>query len=220
MILVLLFSRLNQSFRPIHVVGGQFLGIGALVLISLSGQLGRSLLPESWIGMLGLIPISLGLSQLQEAMTTTQTVASAEADPSDQDSAERGLGLAGLLSVASITMANGSDNIGVYLPMFASDRRDELVITLVIFALLTALWCLLGWWLTRWPLLADLLQRQGEGWLPAMLLVLGGFVLYHCHTLQEPALAVITLTALVLLAASRYHQFQAHLRQRTIAGCQ
>lgn len=48
-ILMLFFSRLDQSFRAWHVVCGQFIGITVLVLVSLLSLLGRFAVPEGWI---------------------------------------------------------------------------------------------------------------------------------------------------------------------------
>lgn len=70
-LLVLLFSRLDRGLSAAHVVSGQFLGIAALVLVSLSGYLSRSALPESLLGLLGLLPISLGTTQLIQRFEAT-----------------------------------------------------------------------------------------------------------------------------------------------------
>ncbi len=56
-ILMLFFAQLNTTFRPKHIVIGQYLGFIALILISLPGFFGGLILPRYWIGLLGLIPI-------------------------------------------------------------------------------------------------------------------------------------------------------------------
>lgn len=212
-LLVLLFSRLNSHLKLGHVVSGQFLGISALVLVSLSGYLSRSVLPESWLGLLGLLPISLGSAQLiqrfQAGFVDTQN------DFSDQLPA---LPLAGMLGVAGLTIANGSDNIGVYLPLFASDSASEIGITLLVFAVLTACWCQLAWWLTRAPFVATVLQRYGEALLPAVLIALGGVILHNSGTLQDQTLACIALISLIIIVASMAHQIQLLIDHRSVAG--
>ena len=40
-----------------HIVVGQYLGFALLVVLSLPGFLGGLLLPRSWIGLLGVVPI-------------------------------------------------------------------------------------------------------------------------------------------------------------------
>lgn len=44
-----------------HIVIGQYLGIGALTTISIIGALGVSLIPHEYVGLLGLVPIYLGI---------------------------------------------------------------------------------------------------------------------------------------------------------------
>lgn len=212
-ILMLLFSRLDNQFKARHVVSGQFLGIAALVFVSLAGLACRSTLPLSWIGLLGLLPISLGVSQLMEHL---------EAPTGDEgQTAERSaatVDLAGVAGVASITLANGSDNIGVYMPMFASAAPIQLITILAVFALLTGLWCLLAWWLIRAPGVAAWLQCHGQTLMPAVLIGIGAEILRSNHTLGQPALAVLTLACLAVMVGTLGRQLQEQLRQRPIDG--
>ena len=59
-VLMLFFS--NPKFRMRQVVIGQYLGIGLLVVISTIGSLIALVVPQYIIGLLGLIPISIGSS--------------------------------------------------------------------------------------------------------------------------------------------------------------
>lgn len=217
-ILMLLFARAADRGHTIQVVSGQFLGIAALVTISLSGLLCRATLPEAWIGLLGLLPISLGLWQLGERLRGQLARESTESQALTPHLAP--LELAGVLGAASLTMANGSDNIGVYMPMFASRSREELLITLVVFALLTGLWCLAAWGLTRAPDLALPLRQLGDAVLPAVLIGIGGLILQRSHTLQNPALAALTLLLLAWMVTELSRTLQLLLRHRPLAGVQ
>src|SRR4051812_38665187 len=60
-ILMLFFSQANKEFHLWHIVAGQFLGFTALVLISLLGFFGGLIISRAWIGLLGLVPIILGV---------------------------------------------------------------------------------------------------------------------------------------------------------------
>ena len=55
-ILMLFFSQTSEAFRNWHVVVGQYLGFAALVALSILGSLGVLIVPEEWIGLLGLVP--------------------------------------------------------------------------------------------------------------------------------------------------------------------
>ena len=212
-LLTLLFSRLDRQFKAFHVVSGQFLGIATLVLFSLMGFGGRSLLPESWLGLLGLLPISLGFSQLLQRLDPAAKAETAVPSPTVPL-----IGLSGIIGVASLTIANGSDNIGVYLPLFASNSPSELTVTLGIFAVLTALWCLIAWLLSRAPGLSSLLQRYGDALLPPVLIAVGALILRQCRTLQDPVLALLVLGCLAVMVLALVRQLQALLKPCILAG--
>ena len=62
LILLLFFG--DRRYRIRHVFAGQVLGIGLLVLISLLGALLALAVPDRWVGLLGLLPVILGLRAL------------------------------------------------------------------------------------------------------------------------------------------------------------
>lgn len=176
-VLTLLFSRLPHRGRALPLMVGQVLGFSLLVLISLLGVFGRQTLPHGGLALLGLLPIALGVRRWQQAGGL------AIAPPAAMDDNPSGSGLTGagplaeLLGMAGLTLANGSDNIGVYLPLFAQADRATVTVTLVTFAAALALWMALAWSLTRAPALAPLLQRYGSALVPAVLIGLGLLIL-------------------------------------------
>lgn len=176
-VLTLLFSRLPHRGRALPLMVGQVLGFSLLVLISLLGVFGRQTLPHGGLALLGLLPITLGVRRWQQAGGL------AIAPPPAMDDSPNGSGLTGagplaeLLGMAGLTLANGSDNIGVYLPLFAQADRATVTVTLVTFAAALALWMGLAWSLTRAPALAPLLQRYGSALVPAVLIGLGLLIL-------------------------------------------
>lgn len=189
LLLLLFFSQISQRRGALAIVAGQYLGLGLLVLVSLSGQLGRSFLPGPWLGLLGLLPISLAVSRWLEA---------GQSDRAESDTATPA---AGALAVAALTLANGSDNIGVYLPLFARADAGQALLTLGVFAVMVALWCVLAWWLVQAPGLGDLLRRQGPRLMPAVLVALGLYLLIDAHTFAHRGLALLALLALAAMAA-------------------
>lgn len=189
LLLLLFFSQISQRRDALAIVAGQYLGIGLLVLVSLSGQLGRSFLPGPWLGLLGLLPISLAVSRWLDT------------DPNGGAESDTATPAAGALAVAALTLANGSDNIGVYLPLFARANAGQALLTLGVFAVMIGLWCLLAWWLVQAPGLGDLLRRHGPRLMPAVLVALGLVLLIEAHTFAHRGLALLALLALAAMAA-------------------
>ncbi|WP_341738221.1 cadmium resistance transporter [Microcoleus sp. CAWBG640] len=137
-ILLLFFSQVNAAFRRRHIIAGQYLGFAALVFASLPGFFGRLIFPPEWIGMLGILPIAIGIGRLLNADTDDSEEAEAQ---QSEPSAFSSFLSPQTYSVAAVTVANGSDNISIYVPLFASTTLENLVVILAVFFTLVGVWC-------------------------------------------------------------------------------
>jgi cadmium resistance protein CadD (predicted permease) len=95
-------------------------------------------------------------------------------------------------------MANGSDNIGIYVPLFASSSFESLVGILGIFFVLVGVWCYAAYKLTHQKAIAQLLSRHGSTFVPFVLIGLGVFIVLESQALTPLALGLscLCLTAL------------------------
>jgi cadmium resistance transport/sequestration family protein len=201
-ILTLLFSQVNTTFRRRHIVAGQYLGFTALVVASLFGFFCGLIIPEQWIGLLGLVPMAIGINQLFNNDSSPNSV------DGEKQSAVPAM-LKSFLApqtygVAAITFANGGDNIGIYLPLFANSDLGHLGIILIIFFVLVGLWCYLTYNLTRQPLLAEFLLRHGNTFVPFILIGLGSFLILDSHALSLPFLIILGLSFFILFFFKQY----------------
>ncbi|HEY9620315.1 MAG TPA: cadmium resistance transporter [Crinalium sp.] len=187
-VLMLFFSQVNPTFRPKHIVAGQYLGFLGLILASLPGFIGGLLIPKEWIGLLGLLPIAIGIQQLIKREPDDDDIQTVSSELSAPMANRSGLSrLATLLtpqtySVAAVTIANGGDNIGIYVPLFASFELPMLGITLVVFFVLIAVWCGIAYRLARFPAIARVLSHYGHAIVPFVLIALGLFILIESKT--------------------------------------
>ena len=177
-ILMFFFSQTDASFRRRHIVAGQYLGFAALVAISLLGFFGSFILPTAWIGLLGLLPIAMGVKKL---FHRDGNPGPPELDKARNDSSKLSM-LSGLFSrqtlgVAAVTFANGGDNIGIYTPLFANSNFFRLGIFLFIFFLLVSVWCYASFIFSRHPLVAKVFSRYGRLIVPFVLAGLGFYIL-------------------------------------------
>lgn len=157
--------------RPWHIVAGQYLGIGALVAAAVVVAAGLLVVPDPWTGLLGLLPIGLGVRALL-----------AHAD-SDEPPAVVG----GLLGVAGVTIANGSDNIAVYVPVFRSLDPATGLVWLLVFAALVALWCATAALLGGHPRVVRLAGRAGHWLVPTVFIGIGVVILVSSGVLTRLA---------------------------------
>jgi len=170
--LVLLLFFGDRRFRARHVFLGQALGIGLLVLISLAGALLALAVPERLVGLLGLLPVALGIRQLIAQRRGEDDEA---ADAPGRVRGETGWQRAA--AVAGVTLANGGDNIGVYVPLFAARSPLQVVLILIVFAVMLVAWTFGGFYLARRSVVAARLQRVNERLMPWVLIGLGVVIL-------------------------------------------
>ena len=160
-LLALWFSQARPGFGAPHIVAGQLLGFSALVALSLAGFAAGFFIAREWLGLLGLLPIALGIRAWRAR----------------DDGAAREARSAGTLGVAAVTFANGGDNIGVYAPLFATLDAAGLAATLAVFYALLLAWCAAGARLARQRQVAAMLARHGHRVVPVVLVALGVVIL-------------------------------------------
>lgn len=166
----LFFAQADTQHKIRSVIIGKYFGMGTLVLLSLLGAYGLQFVPQQYIGLLGLIPIVLGVRELIKAQRAKRV--SAKEKLENQSEPSRGMAL----NVALVTMANGADNIGVYIPLFASYSVVQMLAVVAIFALMIALWCVLGKKLADMPLLRSFLLKYKHIIVPAVFIFLGIYI--------------------------------------------
>lgn len=184
-ILLLFFAQVDANFRRRHIVVGQYLGFTLLILASLPGFFGGLVVPREWIGLLGLLPIAIGLKQLLNRQADTEDVQTATSEfASSSTLKSKKSFLSSIFSpqtykVAAVTVANGGDNISIYIPIFAGSTLNRLGVILGVFFLMVGVWCAVAFSLTRHPAIARVLSRYGHAVVPYVLIALGLFILYE-----------------------------------------
>jgi cadmium resistance protein CadD (predicted permease) len=204
-ILMLLFAAVSKPGSPANlarremrrqdIYSGQYLGFIALVLASLPGFIGGQILPRSWIGWLGLVPIALGLKALWDNRGDSSEAESIQAQ-SIQALPPKALAAMlqrfgarvwfnprwltpQTLGIAALTVANGADNISIYLALFASCTSLQLSLTLAVFLPMVWVWCRGAEYLVTHRALGSLLNRYGSALMPWVLIALGGSIIWE-----------------------------------------
>lgn len=168
----------NPRMRRRSVVIGQFLGIGALVGVSVLGATLALVVPEGWVSLLGFVPLTLGIRQLLALRRSSNGGAPSveERDVQSQEAVTEQSPHSQVRTVAGVTIANGADNIGVYIPLFAA-TGGSISIYVIVFAIMTAVWCALGVAIVNNRVFGEPLKRYGHIVLPIVLIVLGLYIL-------------------------------------------
>jgi cadmium resistance protein CadD (predicted permease) len=171
-LVVLLGFFSDPRFTARQVVTGQIVGIAALTAASLACSIATLALPAAYVGLLGFAPLALGLWKLVQLRRAES--ADSPSEPSRTN----------VLAVAAVTIANGGDNIAVYVPLFATRRPWEMALLGGTFLGMTVLWCAIAHRLVHHPALGKPIRRYGQVLLPIVLILLGAIILVESGALR------------------------------------
>lgn len=166
----------DRRIRRRAIVAGQFLGIGALVLASALAALLALAVPQGWTALLGLVPLAMGLRSLVGLRRDVPEDEDRAGSPASRPGLDERPPYGQMLAVAAVTVANGGDNLGVYVPLFASTPA-AIPAYAVVFGLMTALLCVSGYLAANNRLLGASIRRYGHVALPLVLIAVGGYIL-------------------------------------------
>ncbi len=164
-VLTVFFLAARSTGKPARrqVWIGQYAGIAGLVAVSAVAAAGLTIVPDRWVGLLGLIPFALGVRSL---VATIRSRGEGAAAP-----------VAGnAIAVAGVSIANGADNISVYTPLFRTIGLSGTVLTVAVFAVLVAVWCLAGSWLASHRRVIAVIERYGHRIVPAVFMLIGAVI--------------------------------------------
>jgi len=151
-----------------NIALGQYLGFTAILAVAVAAAFGATFLPDAAVPYLGLLPLALGIKAAVQAWKHRHDT--------DEERSE-GNGGPKPLAVAAVTFANGGDNIGVYVPVFATAGVGGTAVHVVVFLVLVAVWVAAGKYFATRPAIAKALSRWGHVLLPVVLVGIGLLIL-------------------------------------------
>jgi cadmium resistance protein CadD (predicted permease) len=163
-------SRAGGRPRRWEIWAGQYAGFAVLAGLSVAAGRGLALVPGRWLWLLALFPLGVGIVSLAAAIRSVR-----RGEPPRSPSA------GGLLGVAALTIVNGADNLAAYTPFFAATGSAQVAVTLAVFAVGVAVWCLAGSLLTRQARVTAALSRYGHWILPVAFILIALYVLYQTN---------------------------------------
>ena len=169
-IFVLLGFFADPTYRAWSIVLGQYLGILVLVALSVVAAFIAFAVPVPYVGFLGVAPMLIGARQLRN-LTADKKRAEAELERHPAG------GRTQVLSVMLVVMANGGDNIGVYVPVFAGRSWSEIAVIVAVFALMAGIWLFFAHWMVNHRRFGAPIRRYGVRLVPFILIALGLLVL-------------------------------------------
>lgn len=169
-ILMLFFAKRKSRKDIINIYLGQFLGSGSLILLSLLFAFVLNYIPSKEIlGLLGLIPIFLGLKVLLLGDSDGEAIAK-EGLLKDNKNL--------IFLVAMITFAScGADNIGVFVPYFTTLNLANLIVALLTFLVMIYLLVFSAQKLAQVSSVGETLEKYSRWFIAVVYLGLGIYIL-------------------------------------------
>ena len=169
-ILMLFFAKRKSRKDIINIYLGQFLGSVSLIFLSLLFAFVLNYIPSKEIlGLLGLIPIFLGLKVLLLGDSDGEAIAK---DGLRKDNKNL------IFLVAMITFAScGADNIGVFVPYFITLNLANLIVALLTFLVMIYLLVFSAQKLAQVPSVGETLEKYSRWFIAVVYLGLGMYIL-------------------------------------------
>ena len=169
-ILMLFFAKRKSRKDIINIYLGQFLGSVSLILLSLLFAFVLNYIPSKEIlGLLGLIPIFLGLKVLLLGDSDGEAIAKEGLRKDNKNL---------IFLVAMITFAScGADNIGVFVPYFTTLNLANLIVTLLTFLVMIYLLVFSAQKLAQVPSVGETLEKYSRWFIAVVYLGLGIYIL-------------------------------------------
>lgn len=178
-VLIILFAQLSQNKQKWHIYAGQYLGTGLLVGVSLVAAYVVNFVPEAWmVGLLGLIPIYLGIR--------FAIVGEGEEEEEEEiiERLEQSKANQLFWTVTLLTIASGGDNLGIYIPYFASLDWAQTLVALLVFAICIIIFCELSRVLSSIPLISETIEKYKRIIVPLVFIPLGLYIMYESGTIE------------------------------------
>ncbi|HFI0568819.1 TPA: cadmium resistance transporter [Streptococcus suis] len=168
LILFLLFSQAKKPGEKCTIYFGQLLASFILILLSsILSQVANVFLADWILGLLGFVPILLGVRILFENEEETEI-------PDSK---------IGLLSVIFISLASGVDNLGIFTPYFTTLSTLETLLTAGLILLETVAICYLAEKFGSLHSISEFIEKYEKMILPTIFIILGIYILFEFGTM-------------------------------------
>jgi len=205
-LLLVYFARAKsyKNMTSFNVYLGQFIGFTIICLLSMLGMVLGFFISKKYLALLGFIPLFIGLKEIYSLLFGKtgneeenkdyeyKMLENVEEKPLyDNDTSKNGYSsLANLpssflkcilntqaLEVALVTIANGGDNIAIYMPLFATSSLFNLFITLLVFYVLLLIWLVLASNIVGIKCVLEFLENNQRYLIPVVFISLGVYIL-------------------------------------------
>jgi cadmium resistance protein CadD (predicted permease) len=172
-LLLLILGMPLDKIRRWQIVTGQYLGFCALLVISACGALALRTVSENWVGLLGVVPLALGIRGFIQAAHSSDATSKTPIIASN------------ITKVAIVTVANGGDNISVYVLLFRQLNMNDIAVTILVFLVSLGGLCMAALVIGQNVQIIPGIVRSNKWLTPTVFVTIGAFVLVRTGTVAH-----------------------------------
>lgn len=175
-ILLIVFAQLRTASHKRQAWAGLSLGIGILSAFSILFAFVLTFVPQDWmIGLLGLVPVYLGIHY----------ILAGQSDTDEHRVIEKIKNGRLFWVIALITVTSGGDNLAIFTPYFYSLTWAQILLALGVFALGIIALVEISYAVADFPQISSTIEKHERWLLPVVLIGLGLSILVSNGTLQK-----------------------------------
>lgn len=177
-ILMIFFAKLKKKDEIRQIYLGQFLGSGFLIFLSMIFAYLLHFVPDKeLLGLLGLVPIFLGLKVLLGGEEGGEELANERLEHPKKINI--------VYTLAMITAVScGADNIGLFVPYFITLNFQKLIVTLITFFVMIFLLVYSAQKIVNLPKIGEFLEKNSRWFISIVYIVLGIFILIENNSIE------------------------------------
>ncbi|WP_026908158.1 cadmium resistance transporter [Paucisalibacillus globulus] len=175
LVLILLFAHAKSQKQICQVYMGQQIGMTFILILVVIAVSGISFFTGKWTGLLGLLPIFIGIMELFEG---------------DEDNEAKGIldkisMFSNLtLRVAIIAIAGGAEELAIYIPYFTSLNWNEVILAILAFIIMIPIWSAICHMIGSMKNVYNFVKRFQRIVIPVVFIGIGLKVLLESDTIE------------------------------------
>lgn len=174
-VLTTIFAYAERRKAVAQVYAGQLISQAVLLTVSVLAASGVETVSQEGIGLLGILPIVLGIRSL---------LGGDEEDQAQETANRLGSRASFTLTVALIAIGGGGEELAVFIPFLGSLAGSDLVVALVTLVLLVPVWCRVSQRLASIERIQRWITRYQRIFVPVVFIGLGVVVIVNSGILD------------------------------------
>lgn len=177
-LILVLLSQTKTKIEKTEVIIGQTIGIFLLIITSILAACGFHFFSNDYAHYLGILPIIIGIKEGMKNYLSDSRIKN-KINIDNEKQIQSVFSYSKILKVLLLSLANGIDNITVYIPLFANFTVEQILISSLSIMLMAVLWCFFAEKLLSFSFIKNKIECYQTFLVPAIYILIGIMILFE-----------------------------------------